>query len=265
MQFLNRMRQSATPREGAQSSDEFVAPCPSSDVYVVGDVHGRSDLLEKILTLIDHDIEVTKPVAPQVVFVGDYVDRGEHSAEVLARLCSLDAELVDNLTLLMGNHEKMLLDFLDDPARFGGRWLRNGGLQTLASFGVRGANISESAGPDVLLDLGHALRDQMGKALEEWLRARPLNWHSGNVWVVHAAADPGRAMEEQKSATLLWGAPEFNKRVRSDGNWVVHGHTIVDQPGAAHGRISVDTGAVFTGHLTAAAIRTTGEITFLQT
>jgi hypothetical protein len=60
MQFLNRLRQSATPREGAQSSDKFVAPCPSSDVYVVGDVHGRSDLLEKILTLIEHDIEVTK-------------------------------------------------------------------------------------------------------------------------------------------------------------------------------------------------------------
>ena len=72
--------------------------------------------------------------------------------------------------------------------------------------------------------------------------------------VLHAAADPLCPLDQQSDSVLLWGHPEFFKIPREDGQWIVHGHTIVDAPTADKGRISVDTGAYATGRLTAASI-----------
>ena len=231
----------------------FASPlAPEQPLAVIGDVHGRDDLLAQLAA----EVASSAPTA-QVVLVGDLIDRGERSAQVLHRV----SERGDWLCL-RGNHEAMCLEFLDDPERFGPRWLGNGGLQTLASFGI-GAVSQQSRG-GALRQARDRLEVAMGDKLIGWLRKRPLHWRSGNVVVVHAAADPGRPIEGQSEQVLLWGHPRFAEEPRQDGLWVVHGHTILPQPVVRKGRIGLDTGAYATGRLTAALIGP-GSITFVST
>lgn len=236
-------------------------PAPAGPFYAIGDIHGRADLLEALLHKIETEA-VGHEASVRLVFVGDYVDRGDQSKAVLERLHQLCTEMPDQVICLLGNHEKMLLEFLDDPQARGQRWLRNGGLQTLASFGV--GRISERATGAALDEARDRFRAAIGGPLVTWLRGLPRYWQSGNVAVVHAAADPALALDAQDANTLIWGHPAFLRDRRRDGLWVVHGHTIVPEPVAADGRIAVDTGAYATGRLTAAHISADG-VRFLQT
>lgn len=231
---------------------------PEHPFVAIGDIHGRADLLLEL----DPLIEARCPGWP-VVFLGDYIDRGDQSREVLELLMSVSPEGTPPVTCLMGNHERMLLAFLDDPAKNGARWINNGGLQTLASFGIA-PSLGGMGDAGALADLRDRLAEEMGAAMIEWVRARPFCWHSGNVWAVHAGADPELAMDEQPRDVLLWGHPAFRRQPRGDGQWVVHGHTVVEEPRAEAGRIAVDTGAYATGRLSAAAISPDG-VSFIRT
>lgn len=215
---------------------------PETPVFVVGDVHGRADLLPALLA--------KKPNNSQLVFVGDLIDRGDQSAEVLAMV----KDLCDNGAIcLMGNHERMMLDFIERPTERGPRFMRYGGLQTLQSYSVRG--IAERASESELLAARDALIKKMPDGMEQWLRNLPLQWSTGNLHIVHAAAKPELPMNQQIEKNLLWGSRNFTKRPRDDGQWVVHGHTIVENPVVEDGRISIDTGAFATGKLTALDLR----------
>lgn len=247
-----------TPR---QTNPVFDAPLsPDSPFCVVGDIHGCLRQLDSLLEQIDGQVLGTD-MPDVLVCVGDYIDRGDHSAEVLDRLRARQADAPERTICLMGNHERMMLDFLDAPERAGPRWLRNGGMQTLTSYCLPCP--SKDARSAEWQTLAQELREQIGMETENWLRALPLSWRSGNVAVVHAGADPRVPLEKQKDATLLWGHPEFGKRARDDGIWTVHGHTIVAEPEASGGRIATDTGAFATGRLTAAVIAP-GELRFLS-
>ncbi|WP_306131827.1 metallophosphoesterase [Roseivivax marinus] len=229
------------------SAPAFDAPlAPDRPFAAIGDIHGCDDLVARLLDRLDRDLSL--------VFVGDYVDRGDDSAGVLRRLHRLhrlDGE--PRVTCLMGNHEQMLLDALDMPETAMPRWLQHGGLQTVASFGVGDVpDRSDTAGLAAFAD---RLRDAMGDDLLTWLRARPLSWKNGNVAVVHAGAAPDVSLDDQSPDTLIWGHPEFGRRARTDALWVVHGHTIVDAATARDGVVSIDTGAYATGRLTAAVVR----------
>lgn len=244
-------------------------PAPDRPLYIIGDVHGRADLLQRLFDIIDADHAAHGLRQPLAVFVGDYVDRGDDSRRVLESLQAMEQNLSaagegeGEMICLMGNHEQMMLDFLDDPAAAGPRWLRNGGAQTLASFGVRWA--TEGASPEMLQAARDALRSAMPEGLEEWLRDLPLIALSGNIAIVHAGADPALPIDAQEPGTLLWGHPEFLIRPRTDALWVAHGHTVVSRPAVAEGRISLDTGAYFSDRLTA-AIAVPGEpVRFLST
>ncbi len=105
-----------------------------------------------------------------------------------------------------------------------------------------------------------ALRDALGP-IEPWLRAVPLMFRSGNIAVVHAGVSPNRPLDQQKRDALLWGHPQFQTHDRTDGQWVVHGHTIVPVVEPHRGRIGVDTGAYATGILSAAVLRPDGTCT----
>lgn len=249
---------------GGDEHDAFDRPsreplAPEATVYVIGDLHGRDDLLRSLLAKVDKH----RAVCPQsfIVLVGDYVDRGDQSAQVLRRIHARDRQS-DDVVCLMGNHEQMLLDFIDSPLDLGPRWLRHGGLQTLASFGIGG--VSEGSAPEELLVTAEALRDNMGLELEKWLRGLPHFWTSGNLVVTHAALDPDLPLQIQSEHHMLWGHPAFLRRERKDGLWVAHGHTVTELPVVSQGRIAVDTGAVYTGRLTAAVLRQDGETEFLQ-
>lgn len=222
----------------------FDAPVqPSIPFFAIGDIHGQQD---KLTTL--HAAILARADDPVIVCVGDYIDRGDQSAQVLQTLMDLSRQNGKKFICLIGNHERMCLQFLDDPRKYGQRWLHFGGLQTLASFGM-------GLRPDgSMTKTRDELVERMGEAMIAWLRALPPYWISGNIAVVHAGADPALPIGAQPSRNLVWGHLDFAQTPRTDGMWVVHGHTVVDQPQIRDGRISIDTGAYATGQLTAAHV-----------
>jgi serine/threonine protein phosphatase 1 len=243
---------------------QWMAPAPEERVYVVGDVHGCVDRLATLLERIDDDIAQGDGGGGRVVFVGDYIDRGTDSAEVLHFMAQVTRDYPDRLIGLIGNHERMMLDFMTDPTGPAKRWLRYGGLQTLASFGIgRGLN-ADTKSTGELLDAAGDLRDALGRDLVAWVEALPRAWNSGTLWVVHAGADPSVPMASQPERVLLWGSERFLKEDRKDGLWVAFGHQPFEEPFAEAGRIAVDTGAVYGGQLTAARIDPDGMTSFLS-
>ena len=224
-------------------------PDPDEPIAVIGDIHGRADLLDKMLS----DLDKTHPGAHKI-FVGDYVDRGPDSRAVLDRLRNLTGAIC-----LRGNHEEMLLDFLDRPAESARRWLRNGGDRTLASFGIA---LTDADVPE-FFDAHQAFIDALADGTADWLRSLPLYWQSGNVIVTHAGPNPAVPVKNQPDSVFTWGHNRFLRQPRSDGIWVAHGHWIQDRPVFADSRISVDTGAVFSGRLSAAVIDPGGQVEFV--
>ena len=215
-------------------------------IYAIGDIHGRADLLmplmERIVAEGDPDIG-----PPLVVFLGDYIDRGPDSADALELLTTVAGWTEIKPVFLLGNHELMLLRFLSDPVS-GRRWLRYGGYETLLSYGVSiEADLDE---PGELARLSEALGSAMGPHRDFVEDLLPMH-RNGNLLFTHAGADPGLPPEAQTIEALAWGVPAFETGARSDGLWVVHGHTIVDSPIVRDGRISIDTGAWKSGQLTA--------------
>lgn len=241
-------------------AEAFTAPVETGDrvVYAVGDIHGRHDLAERLLERIASD--AARTAGPQrIIFLGDYIDRGEGARQTIALLRDFAGRSGIECVFLMGNHEQMLLRFLEQPAA-GGRWARYGGLQTLMSYDIGG--VTNLRDPEVAL----RVRDHLVQAMGEhrgFIEALRPSHRVGNVFFAHAGADPDLPAEAQETNTLLWGCDRFHQRDRGDGVWVAHGHFVVDRPTAERGRIAVDTGAYFSGRLTAARIAE-DEVTFLQ-
>ena len=243
MGLMNKIRDVLTPMSRPLWGPVWAEPAPDRPFFAIGDVHGCYD---DLLRILDKTMKIDDSAA--IVCVGDLVDRGENSAAVLRFMAEHSSGKDSRLHSLMGNHEAMLLGVLDDPVATGPHWLRYGGLQTLASFGITG--VSENPGPQALGLVRDQLRDAMGPALEHWLRARPSIWSSGAVSVVHAGASPWESLADQEVGHLVWGHPDFATVPRRDGQWIVHGHYVVPSPRKADGRIAIDTGAYATGHLT---------------
>lgn len=262
MRFWRKRRRPArTARPGPEA--HFAPPAPERPLYVIGDVHGCLGHLEALVALIEADA-LERGVIDDcvVVLTGDIVDRGDESRDVLERLLSLSSDAGDSLVCLQGNHERMMLDFMARPESGARAWLRHGGLQTLASFGVRG--VGPSSGGERAVTAANDLFEAIPDAMMRWIREMPASYRSGNVAVVHAGADPMQSLEMQETRHLVWGHPDFERVSRVDGLWIVHGHTVVPEPVMVPGRIAVDTGAWESGRLTAAAIWD-GEVRFLTT
>jgi Calcineurin-like phosphoesterase len=224
---------------------------PDEPMWVIGDIHGRLDLLDALLARLDTET--------RLVFVGDYLDRGPQSAQVIDRLIGLQFQ--ERAICLTGNHEAMFLGFIDAPER-GGGWLRAGGVATLASYGVHG--VSEWAGLEQRLEAHLALMQMLPLDHLAFLTSLKSAYLSGNVLASHAGADPSLPLAEQSWEDLVWGHGDFGKMRRSDGVWVAHGHTVCRAATVADGRISVDTGAWASGRLSAARIDP-GKVRFVHT
>lgn len=232
-------------------------------VYAIGDVHGRIDLLEPLIEKILVDAlshqDDGDDTPAEVIVVGDVVDRGPHSREALEFLTAIQAWPEITPIFLLGNHEQMLLEFLEDPLA-NKRWLRYGGYETLLSYelDLHGDLFEDRTILRVAGDLAAA----MGPHVD--LLGQFVNSHmNGNLFFCHAGADPSVPIEEQPSAALVWGTPSFMRYPRKDGIWVVHGHTVVEKPIVKEGRISIDTGAYLSGALTALKVNKS-EISFLR-
>lgn len=222
------------------------ALAPEVPFFAIGDVHGCADRLDAALGWIAARPEDAE--AP-VVLLGDCIDRGPNSAAVLNRLFSL-SKVWPDLICLRGNHEEMLLGFLDDPVQYAPMWLGAGGNETLHSFGLTVSAKNE----DALYDLRDALAAAMGVEMIQWLMTWPTLWQTGNVVACHAGLDPAQPPEAQDTTVMLWGDEVSYSARRKDGLFVVHGHFITERPGLKDGRIAIDSGAYLTGDLTVARI-----------
>ncbi len=216
-------------------------------VYAVGDVHGRGDLLAQILRSIRADAEAAKSRA-SVVFLGDYIDRGPASRDVVDMLIAAGRDRRFGWRFLRGNHDQAIRDFLHDPVT-GAIWFESGGDATLKSYGVapprRGARreawIAAAGRLAAAMPADHA---KFFRNLEPWCEI-------GDYLFVHAGLRPGVPIEEQKPRDLMWIREPFLSDPRPLPKVVVHGHTPAITVYVDHRRIGIDTGACFTGVLTA--------------
>ncbi len=226
-------------------------------LYVIGDIHGRSDLLDRMIGEIRRDVERHGDDCLTVT-LGDYVDRGPDSRGVLDLL--VKNPFPARYIALKGNHEDLLEMFLRDPAR-GTHWRRVGGLETLQSYGVRVAPLMLAKS---YRQAAEQLRAAMPPEHLQFLASLKLSLDAGEYFLCHAGIRPGVAFERQSKEDLLWIRDEFLGSAMDFGKVVVHGHTPAEAPEILPNRINIDTGAFATGRLTCLVIERGGR-RFLQT
>ncbi len=221
----------------------------SERIYAVGDVHGRIDLLKAMLKRLAVDIleQEGDGRTPRIIFLGDYVDRGDNSREVVETLMACKgSDPEKRMNFLIGNHEVALLNFLKDPV---GKcdWLGYGGLQTLSSYGV---SLPATHDGEELRRVAKNLRGAMGSHIA-FLLGFKRYIRSGDVVFAHAGIEPWVALEDQEDKALLWGRSSFIELGGQPGLRVVHGHYDAIEPVQTPARVCVDTGAYYSGKLTA--------------
>jgi serine/threonine protein phosphatase 1 len=230
---------------GPRSADPTVGEL----IYAIGDVHGCHDLLEALLALIVRDWRARAPGRrPLLVFCGDYVDRGLRSAEVIDTLIALQGRDDVRTVFLKGNHEQALMRFLDDPTQ-SAKWLRVGGVETLASYGVRAPQPDDPSACCLARDL---LLERMPGSHRRFVEGLELMLVVGDYAFVHAGVRPGIDLASQCEDDLLWIRQAFLDDEGPFEKVIVHGHSwIDDQAQLLPQRIGIDTGAFATGVLTA--------------
>jgi serine/threonine protein phosphatase 1 len=216
-------------------------------IYAIGDIHGRRDLLDELLALIDADDAARGPAeATRLIFLGDLVDRGPDSRGVVERVMAL-SEGSDRVLCLKGNHEEMLIRSWEGDRKTAAVFNRNGGRETALSYGIIAEDYDAG-------DLGEVV-DLIGRhvpprhiafldGLTEWVQA-------GDYLFVHAGVKPGVPLEEQAASDMRWIRKDFTEWRGDHGVMVIHGHTITDGVDEQENRIGIDTGAYATGRLTA--------------
>jgi len=212
--------------------------------YVIGDIHGRSDLLDQIVEEIKRDLERSPVAEGLTVTLGDYVDRGPDSRGVLDRLAR--NPFPTRYIALKGNHEALFEAFLRDPT-VASQWRRWGGLETLHSYGVPVAQVMVGKGFE---EASSALRQSVPQEHFRFLGSLRFSLSLGDYFLCHAGVRPGIPLEHQQPEDLLWIREEFLNSRMSFGKVVVHGHTPTASPEVLPTRINIDTGAFATGRLT---------------
>jgi len=233
-----------------RKADSDGSACTSAGerIYAIGDIHGRYDLLLRLLAKIQsHHASLPNPKHLRIIVLGDFIDRGPKSANIVHLLQNATIE-TETLTVLLGNHEDLMLSSLAGDGEALSAWLRYGGDATLASFGID---------PAAMLRLGpraaaSAMREVIAQPLIDWLRTRPVMTRSGDYIFCHAGLRPGVPVADQSREDLLWiGADFLESSERIENSVVVHGHSTFTTVEQRANRIGIDTGAYHTGVLTA--------------
>jgi len=217
--------------------------------YVVGDVHGRLDLLDRLLDDIHAEIERDKPEKVLLVFLGDLIDRGPSSAQVVERLRTYRRQDIRPIFLL-GNHEEVVLRILAGEVEHLPDWLRFGGAQCLESYGADPRLIAAASDEAAIAAVRAAIPDRHAAFLRTFVDTCGF----GDYLFVHAGIRPGIALDQQRQSDLRWIREPFLSDESAHGFVVVHGHTIRPEVEERINRIGIDTGAYRTGVLTALAI-----------
>lgn len=200
----------------------------SRRIFAVGDIHGCSQKLKTMMSRL----EWSPGGGDLLVFLGDYIDRGPRSYEAVEMLIELQDKAPDEVITLMGNHERMFLDFITGltlPSLFA-----NGMAATVLDY-CRGGN-------------------EMSEAHMRFYQNLRLHYETEDYIFVHAGLMPGKLLAEQDPMDLLWIREPFLNSDYDFGKTVVFGHTPFINPLIAPGRLGLDTGAVYGGPLTAVTL-----------
>ena len=229
-------------------TDEFEISADDMRLYIIGDIHGRSDLLDRIVDEIHRDIDRYGYRESLTITLGDYVDRGPDSRGVLDRLSR--NPFPTSYVALRGNHEVLFESFLHDCAG-ANIWRQQGGLETLHSYGIainelmRGKGFEEAA---------RALRAAVPKEHLSFLSSLKNYLSIDRFFLCHAGVRPGVPLDQQNVNDLLWIRDEFLSSDFAYGKMVIHGHSAHEWPEVKSNRINIDTGAFATGRLTCLVI-----------
>lgn len=215
-------------------------------IYAIGDVHGCYRQLIELLDRIGQDnADRSSEATPNIIFLGDMIDRGPDSAKVIDKVIELTEDNT-NVFALKGNHEQVFCDIAGGDLMVVDDWLRMGGRATLRSYGID---------PDWAKTNKHHLPDRLSEAVPQshvsWMSQLPLTARSNDYFFCHAGVRPGVRLSRQRNQDLLWIRQEFLEDNRPHGAVIVHGHSIESNVVVKHNRIGVDTGAYKTGKLSA--------------
>lgn len=221
-------------------------------IYAIGDVHGCMDRLAALHEQIAEDLAVRPVEHATLIHLGDYVDRGTDSAQVVDWLINRPPVPVDLIVNLMGNHEHMMLSALaGKDAEAAAHWLSNGGADSLLSWGLSRAVPASEWAPRIPLQ--HLL----------FLRDLAISHRIGPYMFVHAGVQPGIPLDQQSRHDMLWIREPFLTSRADHGAVIVHGHTPRREPTVLPNRIAIDTGAVVGGALTCVMLEN-DKLAFLQ-
>ena len=245
MRWFSKLRKSSSPPiERGSLVPEGVA------VFAIGDIHGRLDLLERLMRRLVEEVRGLARVEVHFVFLGDYIDRGFSSKQVIDFLVKAEWGRVIPV-FLKGNHEQVLLDFLERPD-VGPRWIEYGGRETLSSYGI--SIPSDKSDVAAWGKTSEALSRAMPETHKAFLGSC-RTWHEiGQCYFVHAGIDPTKPLSDQTDEDRLWIRDKFLFSPKKADMVIVHGHTPEDEPVWNGRRIGIDTGAYITNKLTAARI-----------
>ncbi len=229
----------------------FHAPA-GERLYAIGDIHGRRDLLEKLLSQIDADDAARGPAKTSLILLGDLMDRGPDSRGVIELLMKLSAATT-TVTVLAGNHEELMIRAYEGDRAIASTFNRAGGKETMMSYGVTAEQYEAWDLGELVDNVRHFVPADHIDFLKGF-----KNWHKARDYLfVHAGIRPGVPIEEQDSADLRWIRGGFIDSNEDFGAMVIHGHTITKTVDECANRIGIDTGAFASGVLTAIGIEGT--------
>lgn len=229
-------------------------------IYAIGDIHGCLDLLKGLEAQIKIDAAQSGG-RPKLILLGDMIDRGQQTADLLDYL-QKPLPWADRLCL-MGNHESMMLAFLDDP-HANRSWLAYGGFETLRSYGLALDEAALRATPKRRVQ--HMIQAYVPEEHINWMKSLEAGYHCkivNETWVfAHAGIDPHQDLQKQPLDELIWGH-NFKEYIKISKNRLVFGHVIRETINAESNWIGIDSGAYKTGRLTALKLSAYGEIKIL--
>jgi serine/threonine protein phosphatase 1 len=219
-------------------------------IYAIGDIHGRLDLLEKLIEAIRQDDESRGKAGTMLILLGDLVDRGPDSAGVIERLRQLRDSGAE-ARFILGNHDEVFLKAAGGDIKALRMLTRIGGRETMLSYGIS----SEEYRSCSLEDLAALLSDKVPKEHIDFLSLFENYAEIGDYLFVHAGIRPGVAIDEQSPADLRWIRGDFINCRNFHEKMIVHGHNIKSEVDICHNRIGIDTGAFASGRLTAIGLQ----------
>lgn len=225
---------------------------PGKRVYAIGDVHGRIDLLDRLIDLIEADDAARGAADIRLIFLGDLIDRGPHSARVVETVGNL-MRSSDQVRLIKGNHEEVFVTAAGGCAKSTRLLLKIGGYETLESYGIT----REEADQGTMQDLADLLKQRIPRDHLDLLDGGEEMIRMGDYVFVHAGIRPGVPLDRQAGSDLRWIRQPFLDARRRDRVVVVHGHTPNEDVEFKPDRIGIDTGACYSEKLTALGLEGT--------